>query len=119
MRFYGWELLAVCRHPDSFGNQRHWSGDIMFIISYVTSRDHVLKGSLCKFMGGSPSRQVNTVIFGDIWSTASEDTKYLIYHVTSQNHMTKESCNFMSWSSLFYVTTLSSLVAIAIAVVEL
>ena len=45
-------------------------------------------------------------IFGDHWSSESDDMKYLTCHVTSQNHMTDQSSNFMSGSSSWYVTSL-------------
>ena len=44
----------------TFGGHRHCgSGDIMFLICHVTSRDHVFKG-ICDFMGKSHSRPVTT-----------------------------------------------------------
>ena len=55
---------------------------------------------------------------GGHWSNAIGDISYLICQVTSQKHETGEPSNFMSWSSSWYVTTLPSLVAIGIAVVE-
>ena len=53
------------------------------------------------------------------WSSAKGDMKYLIYHVTSQNHVIEGSTNFMSCSSSWYVivTTLFSLVVIGIVVI--
>ena len=55
-------------------------------------------------------------IFGGHWSDASGDVKCLIFHVTSESHVTEGSSNFMNWSFSWYVTTLSSLVAICIEV---
>ena len=56
MPIYGWELLAVCHHPDKFGDQRHFdSGDIMNLICQLTSLDHMFK-ALHELMGGMPSR---------------------------------------------------------------
>ena len=57
-------------------------------------------------------------IFGGHWSSASGDMKYSIGHMTSKNNVIEGSCNFMSESSSFYATTLSSLVAIGIVIVE-
>ena len=50
-------------------------------------------------------------IFGGHWSSANGDVKYLICHVTSQNHVIGGSSNFMSWTSSWYVTILPSLAA--------
>ena len=61
----------------------------------------------------------NLSMFGDHWSSASTDIKYLIFHVTSQNHLMEGSCKFMNKTSLLYVTTMSSLVAIDIVVIEI
>ena len=53
--FYGRELLAVCCHPDSSSGNKHCdSGDIIFLICYMTSRKHMVK-ELCEYMDGSPS----------------------------------------------------------------
>ena len=54
---------------------------------------------------------------GGHWSHASGDRKYLICHVTSQNREIEGSGNFLS--SSWYATTLPSLVAIGIVVVEI
>ena len=40
---------------------------------------------------------------GGYWLHASVDMKYLIYHVTSPNHMIKGSCNIMSGNTSLYV----------------
>ena len=53
MQIYGWELLAVCYHPDKSCDQHCDSGG-MFLICHVTSREHIVK-SLCEFIGGSHS----------------------------------------------------------------
>lgn len=45
--------------------------------------------------------------------------KYLIYHVTSQKHIIEGSCKFMCGRSSSYVTTLHSLVFMAIGMVEI
>ena len=59
-------------------------------------------------------------MFGDHWSSASGDIKYLIRQVTSQKHEIEGSSNFMSSSSSWYVTTtLQSLVTIGIIEVEI
>ena len=58
-------------------------------------------------------------MFGDHWSSASGNIKYLIFHVTSQNHLIEGSCKFMNETSLLYVTTMPSLVTIGIVVIEI
>ena len=57
-------------------------------------------------------------MFGDHWSSASGNIKYLVFHVTSQNHLIEGSCKFMIETSLLYVTVMSSLMAIGIVVTE-
>ena len=57
--------------------------------------------------------------FGDHWSSASGNIKYLIFHVTSQNHLIEGSCKFLNETSLLYVTAMPSLVAIVIVVIEI
>ena len=60
----------------------------------------------------------NLTVFGGHWSSAS-DIKYLKSHATSQNHVIEGSYNFMSRNSSYYFTTLPTLVAIDIVVVEI
>ena len=53
----GWEslTLAISNHTAKFGDFRHCgSGDEMFLICNMISKDQVFKG-LCDFMGGSYS----------------------------------------------------------------
>ena len=57
-------------------------------------------------------------MFGGYWSSAIEDKKYLICHVTLQKHMIKGLFNFLSGYFSWCVTTLTNLVAIRIVVVE-
>ena len=58
-------------------------------------------------------------MLGDHWSSASGNIKYLIFRVTFQNHLIEVSCKFMNKTSLLYVTTMPSLVAIDIVVIEI
>ena len=58
-------------------------------------------------------------MFGGDWSSASEDMKSLVCHVTSQNHVIVGSSNFMSGSSSWYVTIVPKFVAIGIVVVQI
>ena len=46
------------------------------------------------------------------WSSASGDIDCLIRYMSSKNHVTKGSRNFITGSSSWYVTKLPSLVAI-------
>ena len=56
-----WEFLVLCYHGKNSCYYKHYdSGDIMFLVSYVTSRKQMLKG-LCEFMGRSPSLRVTTL----------------------------------------------------------
>ena len=57
------------------------------------------------------------VKFGGHWSNASGDIKYLTCHVTSQKQATEAQSNLKLF--MVYVTNLPSLVATAIAVVEI
>ena len=43
-------------------------------------------------------------MFGGHWSIASRDIKHLTCNVILQNHVIKGSSNFISGSSLWYVT---------------
>ena len=58
-------------------------------------------------------------MFDGHWSIASRDIKYLICHMTSQNHVILGSSNFMSGRFSLHVTILPSLVAIGIVLVEI
>ena len=82
----------------------------MFLICHATSREHMFEG-LCEFMAGSSS------VFDGHWSSASGDINYLTCHVALQNNVTEGSSNFKNGSSSWHITTLLSLVAIAIVVV--
>ena len=79
----------------------------MYLICQVTSHDHFIERT--NLWVGAPCD----------WSIASRDIKYLICHMTSQNHVILGSSNFMSGRSSLHVTTLPSLVAIGIVVVEI
>ena len=119
MQIYGWELLAVCHHPDKFGDHRHCESGGRCLICHVTSYVHMFKG-LCYFMGGSLSLVKSPPCHvGGCWSLESGDIKYLICHVTSQNLVIEGSSNFMKGNSSLYVTILPSLVAIGIVMVEM
>ena len=61
----------------------------------------------------------NLMMFDDDGSSASGNIKYLIFHVTSQNHLIEESCKFMNNTCLLYVTIMPSLVAIDLVVIEI
>lgn len=51
-------------------------------------------------------------MFGDHWSSASEDIRHLICHVTLQDLVLEELCDIKGGRSSLYVTTLSSFLAI-------
>ena len=90
----------------------------MFLIFHVTSCELMFKG-LCEFWGGSSLQSHYLPMLGDHQSGASGDMKYEICRVSSQNHVIEESCNYLSGCSSWYITTLPSLVAIGIVVVEI
>ena len=56
--------------------------------------------------------------FGSKRQCISGDVMVLVCHMTSQDHVIKESCDFMGESPLRSVTNLSILVAISTVVVE-
>ena len=58
-------------------------------------------------------------MFGEHWSSATGDIKYLICQVTSQDHVIEESCDFMSGSSSLFDTTLPSLLDIRTVMAEM
>ena len=71
-------------------------------------------------MGGTLSQWVFTVPwFMTFGLVQMEIKKYLISQMTSQNHKIGRTNNFMSKRSLWYVTTLPSLVAIGIVIAEI
>ena len=103
MQIYEWEFLAVRHHPNKFWDHKHCdSGDIMFLICHKR---------LCEFMCENSSRWVTTCASGYI--------KYLIFDVNSQIHVIEGSNNFINGSSSWSVTSLSSLVALGVVVVEM
>ena len=99
----------LCHYADKSCDHKYCDGGDIFLICHVTSREHMFKG-FCEFMG---------TMFGRHWSITIGDMNYLTCHVTFQNHVIEGSSNFMSGSSSWYITTLPSLVAIGIAVVEI
>ena len=110
MRIYGWELLAVCNHLDKSCDHKYYNGDIMFLIGRVTSSKHMFKGHVYLWVetphGESPPCLVWWLL---VWCMSLD----------LQQHVIERSVNFVSASSLWYVTTLPSLVVIGIAVVEI
>ena len=59
---YGWGFLALCPYADKSCAHKHCDNGHMFLICYVTSREHMFKG-LCEFMGGIRLRSVTTLPF--------------------------------------------------------
>ena len=86
------------------------------MICHVTSREHMFKG-LCEIMGGIES--LHLLVFGGHWFSANGDIKYLICHMTFENHVTERSYTFLSGCSSLPATILPTLVAIGIVVVEI
>ena len=83
----------------------------------MISKDRLIEGS-CEFIVGSSTRYVTKTY--DHRQYDSGNITLPIYHVTSRNYMFKDLCelhNFMSGTFSWYVTTLPSLVTIAIVVI--
>ena len=59
IRIYGWELLAVCHHPDKFGHHMHCNSGDMYLLCHVTSQDHIIGGS-SDLMDESPHGKLST-----------------------------------------------------------
>ena len=78
MQIYGLEFFVVCHHPyKSFDHKLCDSGDIMFLIRHMTSREHRFKG-LCEFTGETPLTESHHIaIFGGHWCSAGGDKKHL------------------------------------------
>lgn len=53
-----------------------------------------------------------------LWSSANGDIKYLICHVTSQNHVIEVSCSFSGGISSFSDSAEPSMVVLGIVVVQ-
>ena len=80
------------------------------------SRDHMLKRWCYLWLHFCHSKSPPCHI-GGYWLYTSEDTKYLVCHMISKNHVIEESCNFMSKDSSLHVIKLPRLVAIDTVIV--
>ena len=63
MQILRWEFLAVCYHPDNFGDYGHCERGDMLLVCHVTSPDYMFKGLYVTlwaeaFYGKSPPCQV-------------------------------------------------------------
>ena len=54
MQIYGWNLLAVCHHPDRFCDYWHCDCGDIFLNCQTISCDNMFQG-LSEFMGGIPT----------------------------------------------------------------
>lgn len=54
LHFYGWDLLAVCHHPDRFCDYWHCDCGDIFLNCQTISCDNMFQG-LSEFMGGIPT----------------------------------------------------------------
>ena len=113
-------------------------GNLITLICHITSHEHMSKESR-DVMDGSPSWYVTNlssavvidmVVVGICFNYHCDklgDQRHcnkgvsliLISYVNSHDHMFKESCNIMVGSPSWQLTTLSSLVAIDMVVVEI
>ena len=58
-------------------------------------------------------------MFSGHWSSVSGDITYLLYHVSSQDHVIEGTDHFTGGSSEQYVTNLPSILATGIVVVKI
>ena len=113
------DALIVCNHPANFGGCGHCgSGDITYLICYVTLQDHEIKRS-CDFLEISSSLYVTTLPSLEAIHCGNGDIRHLICPVALKKYGIKGPCDFMEGSSLLYVAFLPGLVVIAIVVVEM
>ena len=90
-RVYWWEHLVVCHHPDKSCDHKHCDSGDMFLVCHVASRKHAIWIYGWKF----PTMSHHLAVFGGHWTYANANIKYLIGHVTSQNHVIEGSSNFI------------------------
>ena len=84
MWLYGWKPITASHHLVMFGV--HWSNasrDIAYVICYRTLQNHVIE-RLCGVIGGSFS----------LYVTILPSLVFLICHVISQDHVTKNLFDF-------------------------
>ena len=77
----------------------------MFLISHVTSRDHLFEGPCMRLYGWKilfVCRKPAT--FGGHRRCGSGDVMFLVYQVTSYNHVFEGPGEVMGETSSFYVT---------------
>ena len=91
-------------------------GDITLLVSHKIWEDHVIKVTL---WAGAYKVSQHHVKFGGHKHIASREINVFVYHVTLQDHVIKPLCGFLVWSTLRYVTTLPSVVAIGSVVVKI
>ena len=89
----------------------------MFLIYHVTSRDNLFKG-LCFMCVILVIISHHLAKFCGLRPCSSRDITGLIFHVTLQDHMAIELCDFMKGSSSLHISTMSSLVVAGIAMVD-
>ena len=92
MGSYGRKLLIVCDHHAKFVGHKHCSsGDVMFLIYYMISCDHLLKG-LFDFIQRNFFLIVSHHLpkFGCHSPCGSRDMTHLIFQVTLQGHVIKQ-----------------------------
>ena len=116
MQVYECEFHIVFYHPAKFGGHSHYdNGDIMILVCHIISLDNEIKGS-CVLWVGAPQDSHDPSKIGDHRYCGSGDM-LLDCHVIPQDHVIKESFEFMSGSNSWYATTLPSLVPTCIVVV--
>ena len=86
-----WRYIRIGVHESST------SEDKIYLICDVTSQDKPINGS-CNLMVGSTSWYIHPDKFCDRRHCDSRNIMFLIYHVTSGEHMLKGLCGFMGGS---------------------
>ena len=113
------DALIVCNHPANFGGCGHCgSGDITYLICYVTLQDHEIKRS-CDCLEISSSLYVTTLPSLEAIHCGNGDIRHLICPVALKKHGIKGSCDFMAESFSLYIPNLSSSVDKIIVVVDI
>ena len=93
MWFHRWVPLTISSQPAMFGGHRACGrGDIKFSICHVTSRDHVIRGSLWVSF---PHHESYFAKFGGHWTCRRGDILLLVSHVTSCDYVIRGSCDNM------------------------
>ena len=119
MLLYGLKLLKISHHPPKLSGHRDCSrGYSDFSFSHDLSRPSN-QSVMWLYVEEPIMISYYPVNFGGHKHCCSRDIKFLTCHVTSHDHVIKDSCDFMGRSPSQYLTTQPSLVIIGIMVVQI